>query len=63
MATKNIAVKECECKIDHALDNAKVYAFEQKEKFDTVVSEHPLAFVAGAFIGGLLVGKLISDRR
>jgi hypothetical protein len=44
------------------MSDAKNYADETKAKFDVLVADHPLAFVAGAFLGGLLVGKMISDR-
>ncbi len=58
MATKSAEERMLEGK----LDDAKNYAHETKDKFDVLVADHPLAFVVGAFAGGLLVGKLLSDR-
>jgi len=41
---------------------AERLAVEKKEKFEELVKEHPLAFVLGAFVGGVVVGALISKR-
>ncbi len=59
MATKNVEERMVERKID----DAKNYAYMQKERFDVLVGEHPLAFVGGAFLGGLLLGKMLGNRR
>lgn len=48
--------------IERKIDDAKSYAYETKDKFDVLVADHPLAFVMGAFVGGLLVGKMLSNR-
>ena len=48
--------------IERKIDDAKSYAYETKDKFDVLVADHPLAFVVGAFVGGLLVGKMLSNR-
>ncbi len=59
MATKIVE----ERMIEGRMDDAKNYVTETKDKFDVLVADHPLAFVVGAFAGGLLVGKMLSDRR
>ncbi|VVC71813.1 Uncharacterised protein [uncultured archaeon] len=41
---------------------AEKFAVAKKEKFEEMVKEHPLAFVMGAFVGGIVVGALISKR-
>ena len=48
--------------IERKIDDAKSYAYDAKDKFDVLVADHPLAFVMGAFVGGLLVGKMLSNR-
>ncbi len=48
--------------LEGRIEDAKNYASETKDKFDVLVADHPLAFVVGAFVGGLLVGKMVSDR-
>ena len=58
MATKNVDERMIESRID----DAKNYAYESKDKFDVLVADHPLAFVVGAFVGGLLVGKMLSNK-
>ncbi|HII38955.1 TPA: hypothetical protein HA318_03040 [Candidatus Micrarchaeota archaeon] len=70
MAAKSAEERLMEGKVDDArryadekIGDARKYAYEAKDKFDGLVSEHPLAFVVGAFVGGLLLGKVLSDRR
>ena len=56
--TKNADVRM----IEGGVEEAKTYAYQTKDKFDVLVADHPLAFVVGAFVGGLLVGKMMSNR-
>ncbi len=70
MAMKTTEDRMLERKIGEAkefagekIGDARNYAIEQKDKFDVLVGDHPLLFVGGAFIGGMLLGKMISDRR
>ena len=41
---------------------ARKYAGEGKDKLEAAVKAHPFAFVLGAFVGGVLLGSLISKR-
>lgn len=41
----------------------KIKAGEGKEYLEESVKKHPFAFVAGAFLGGLLLGSLLSRRK
>lgn len=46
----------------HDVEMAERFAAQKREKFEEMVKEHPLAFVLGAFIGGVVVGAMISKR-
>ncbi len=59
MAMKNTE----ERMIEEKIEEAKNYAHQTKDKFDVLVADHPLAFVVGAFLGGLLVGKMLTTNR
>ncbi len=48
--------------IERNVEDAKHYLHETKEKFDHLVADHPLLFVAGAFIGGILIGKMLTEK-
>lgn len=49
-------------KMKEGLSHAKHIAIEGEEKFEAAVREKPMMYVAGAFVAGLLVGKLLSSR-
>jgi len=44
------------------VEMAERMAMMKKEKFEEMVRERPLAFVMGAFVGGIIIGALISKR-
>jgi ElaB/YqjD/DUF883 family membrane-anchored ribosome-binding protein len=44
------------------LDSAKKMAIEKEEEMAERVREKPIEWVAGAFIAGLLIGKLLSKK-
>ena len=50
--------KELERKLENRLDEGKVMVEEETEEFKKKVRLHPLEYVAGAFIIGLVLGKL-----
>lgn len=39
---------------------AKKYAYQKNDEIETMISEHPKAFVLGSFIGGFALGTLFS---
>ena len=43
-------------------DSAKARAMEKEEEMAERVRERPIEWVAGAFIAGLLIGKLLSRK-
>lgn len=66
MNTKNVEeekIIEGKRMIEGKIEDVKNYAYGAKGKFDVLVADHPLAFVVGAFAGGLILGKILSDRR
>ncbi len=40
--------------------NAKNYLSQKNSEFEIMVKDHPKSFVAGAFVGGFIVGTLFS---
>ena len=59
-----MSAKAAELKKEAAKDVeiAERYVESGKHNFEHMVKEHPYAFVMGAFIGGLLVGSILSKR-
>ena len=60
-------VKDARGRIDLGMKEARVKAEEarmalesEEEEITGKIKEHPLKWVAGAFIAGLLIGKIIS---
>ena len=50
--------KELERKLENRLDEGREMVEEETEEFKKKVRLHPLEYVAGAFIIGLVLGKL-----
>ena len=42
------------------INKAQKYAYGKNDEFEAMVSDHPKSFVLGAFIGGLVIGALLS---
>jgi hypothetical protein len=39
---------------------AQKYAYGKNDEFEAMVSDHPKAFVIGSFVGGFILGALLS---
>lgn len=50
-------------KIDELSKIAGNTIVEKKEYTDENISKHPLAYVLGSFLGGMIVGYAISNKR
>ncbi|MDP2666614.1 MAG: hypothetical protein Q8P05_03890 [Candidatus Diapherotrites archaeon] len=59
---RNVLDKDLENDLKAHIHMAKEYAREQDMRFKSAVGAHPYAFVAGAFVGGMLVGALMSKK-
>jgi ElaB/YqjD/DUF883 family membrane-anchored ribosome-binding protein len=44
------------------VEMAELMLLEKEKKLEAVVKEHPMMFVLGAFVGGVILGALISKR-
>jgi len=44
------------------LEMAEKFGMKEEKQFEGLVKEHPMAFVLGAFAGGVLVGAMIAKR-
>ncbi len=42
------------------ITKAQEYAYEKNDEIETMIKEHPKAFVLGSFIGGGALGTLLS---
>ena len=42
---------------------AQKYAYEKNDEVEALIREHPKSYVAGAFIGGVALGALLSRRK
>lgn len=42
------------------ITKAQKYAYLKNDEFSAMVSEHPKSYVLGAFIGGVVLGTLLS---
>jgi len=42
------------------INKAQKYVYSKNDEFEEMVSDHPKSFVLGAFIGGLVIGALLS---
>ncbi len=66
MATKTmegrILDKEFEDHINSNINEAQKYVQKKQSMVEDAVSEHPFEFVIGAFVGGLLIGTLLSKK-
>lgn len=45
---------------EDGVNNAKNYLSQKNSEFEGMVKDHPKSFVAGAFVGGFIVGTLFS---
>lgn len=54
--------KNFEKEITASAKEAHQYAREKQSQFEEMVSERPFEFVIGAFVGGLLIGALLSKK-
>jgi ElaB/YqjD/DUF883 family membrane-anchored ribosome-binding protein len=52
----NRAQKEAQA----GIAGAQKYAYEKSDEIDAMINEHPKAYVLGAFIGGVVLGNLLS---
>lgn len=51
--------KELESRVRTGVDSGKVWVGHETEEFKVQVKAHPIEYVAGAFIVGLVIGKLM----
>lgn len=51
--------KELAEKVKHGIESGKAFVGHENEEFKKQVRGHPLEYVAGAFILGLVIGKLL----
>lgn len=66
MATKTmegrILDRDFEDQIQSNISGAQKYAKQKQSMVEDAVAERPFEFVIGAFIGGLLIGALLSRK-
>lgn len=46
----------------NSIDQAQTYVYQKNDDAEFMIREHPKSFVLGAFMGGILVGTLLSKR-
>lgn len=58
----HILNQDLENKINANISGAHKYVRQKQSMIENAVSERPFEFVIGAFIGGLILGALISKK-
>jgi ElaB/YqjD/DUF883 family membrane-anchored ribosome-binding protein len=54
--------KDFEDQINANINEAQKYMQKKQSMIEDAVSEHPFEFVIGAFLGGVLIGALLSKK-
>ena len=44
------------------INKAQKFARKKEDEAEVMIKEHPVAFVLGAFLGGVIVGAMIAKR-
>ena len=52
--------REFQKEAQNDINKAQKYVYGKNDEFEAMVSEHPKAFVLGAFLGGIIIGTLLS---
>lgn len=55
-------LSEAQGQINENIGKAHKYAREKQSMVEDAISERPFEFIIGAFVGGLLIGALISRK-
>lgn len=61
-AQKGIAkgVSDFQKGTQESIDGAQEFAHEKNDEIEAAIREHPKSYVAGSFVGGVVVGSLLS---
>lgn len=58
----NSSIHEAHRHLDSNINEAHKYISKKQSMIEHAVSEHPFEFVLGAFVGGIVLGSLISKK-
>jgi len=58
----NSNIHQAHRQLDSNIHEAKKYMQKKQSMIEDAVSEHPFEYVLGAFVGGLILGALISKK-
>ncbi|HLC93314.1 MAG TPA: hypothetical protein VJH23_06435 [archaeon] len=58
----NSGIGEAQRQINSNISEAQKYVHKQQSMVEGAVSEHPFEFVLGAFVGGILLGSLLTKK-